>query len=498
MNDKLRPHQIEPARHLQEILRRCQSAVDGSGTGTGKTYTGAFVANASGLPTLVVGPKVSKSPWSRAADHFSDKFSFCNYELLRTGNTPFGQWDRHVKSVRYFKCQCCQLEVDLNKFEPCPAHAQGIHCLEVHKRPSQYGNFHFHPAVKFLIFDESHRCNGMDSLNAELMLAAKRQKIKTLALSATLAQSPKDMRALGYLLDLHNDKKPVEAIRGGQLIEQPSFAQWMSRYQCRWDQRFRGYKWLAGREEQSQIMRSIRDSIIPARGVRVRSEDILGFPRRVILPELYELDAPEKIDGCYGRMKEALDKLSITKLSDKNPEHPLTLILRARQQVELLKIPIVQELAEDDEAKGFSIVFFVNFSQTIEELKKLYPDAGIIDGTPSGVRNRDKTVDQFQCNALRRLIVNCQAGEVSLSLHDLDGNFPRMGYVFPNFSAVSMRQVFGRFQRDGGQSECYYRVIFAANSLETKIHRTLISKLNNLDALMDADLAPENLKLLSG
>lgn len=492
--EKLRPHQLEPARHLQEILRRHQSAVDGSGTGTGKTYTGAFVAKSFGLPTLVVGPKVSKSPWFRAAEHFDDRFSFCNYELLRTGNTPFGQWDKHVKSVRYFRCQCCQLVVDLNKFEPCPAHAKGIHCLETHKRPSQYGNFHFHPAVKFLIFDESHRCNGMDSLNAELMLAAKRQKIKTLALSATLAQSPKDMRALGYLLDLHNDKKEVEAIRNGQLISQPSFSQWMSRYQCRWDQRFRGYKWFASKAEQSLIMRQIRDSIIPSRGVRVRSEDIPGFPKRVILPELYELDAPEKIDGCYGRMKEALDKLSITKRDDKNPEHPLTLILRARQEVELLKIPIVQELEEDDSAKGFSIVFFVNFAQTIEELRKLYPDAGVIDGSPEGVRNRDRTVDLFQANELRRLIVNCQAGEVSLSLHDLHGDFPRMGYFFPNFSAVSAQQVFGRFQRDGGKSTCYYRVIFANKTVEMPVHRALMSKLDAMGALMDGALADDDFR----
>lgn len=488
MNEHLlRPHQLLPARHLQEILGRRQSAADGSGTGTGKTYASAWVANQLGYPTLVVGPKVSCSAWSRAAEHFNDKFSFSNYESLRTGNTQFGKWDKKQVGRTYYKCPCCQLEVDLGNFQPCPAHHAGIHCLETKKRPAVYGNFHFHPAIKLLIFDECHRCNGIDSLNAELPIAAKRQGIKTLFLSATLAQSPLNMRALGYALDLHNDKKDVELLRGGQLIEVPSFYHWASRYKCRRDERFQGFKWFAGAAEQQVIMRQIRDSIIPSRGVRVRSEDIPGFPKRVILPELYDLDAPEKIDGCYGIMKEALEQLAITSRSDKDPEHPLTKILRARQQVELLKLPIVKELAEDDFEKGFSLVFFVNFSQTIDELKKLYPDAGVIDG--STVKTRDATVEQFQRNAMRRLIVNCEAGGVSLSLQDLIGDFPRMGYFFPNFSAVSAQQVFGRLQRDGGKSTCFYRVIFANKTVEMPVHRSLMSKLDAMGALMDGTLA---------
>jgi len=492
MNERLRQHQQQPFESLRSILASCQSAVDGSGTGTGKTYVGAAVAVALGQPTLVVGPKVARSTWARAAAHFSDKFSYCNYELLRTGGTDFGKWDKQKKSVTYYRCQCCQCEVDLQKFTPCVAHPQGIHCLETRKRPAVYGNFHFHPAVRFLIFDEVHRCNGIDSLNAELLIAAKRQNIKTLALSATMAQSPVNMRALGYLLDLHADKKPVECIRGGRLIQQPSFSQWMSGYKCRWDLRFKGYKWFASAAEQSVIMRQIRDSIIPARGVRVRSEDILGFPKRVILPELYDLDAPDKVDGCYSRMAGALEKLRNTKLSDKNPEHPLTVILRARQEVELLKVPIVAELSEDDLAKGFSVVFFVNFRQTIDELLKIYPDAGVIDGTNPDTR--DGVVEKFQDNSNRRLIVNNEAGGVCLSLHDLIGDYARMGYVFPNFSATSMQQVFGRFQRDGGKSTCYYRVIFANKTVEMPVHKSLMSKLDAMGALMDGALADDDFR----
>lgn len=492
--EKLRPHQIEPARHIESVLSRYQSVVDGSGTGTGKTYENAYVAHSLGLPALVVGPKVSKVTWERAASVFDDKFSFCNYELLRTGNTQFGKWDKRITGRQYFKCQCCQLEVDINNFQPCPVHPRGIHCLETHKRPAVYGNFHFHPAVKLLILDECHRCNGIDSLNAELPIAAKRQGIKTLFLSATVAQSPLNMRALGYSLDLHADKKDSECIRNGQLIEQPSFYHWASRYGCRRDPRFKGFKWFAGEERQRLIMREIRDQIFPARGVRVRAEDIPGFPKRVILPELCELDHPEKVDGCYHKMAAALENLERTKKSDKDPEHPLTIILRARQEVELLKIPLAVEFAEDDFEKGHSIIFFVNFRQTIDELAKIFPDAGIIDGTTA--KTRDHTVDLFQAQKLRRLIVNNEAGGVSLSLHDLDGGFSRMGIVFPNFSATSMQQVFGRFQREGGKSISYYRVLFANKTVEMPVHRALCSKLGAMGALMDGILTDNDFRPL--
>lgn len=484
MIEKLRPHQVEPARKLLSIVRQHGIAVDGSGTGTGKTYAGSFVVASLELPTLIVGPKVSKAPWARALAHFGTSASFCNYELLRTGNTPFGQWDKFKPGKEYLVCEVCQCKIEQ---QPCPYHPLGIHSAVTKRTAPRYGNFVFHPAVKLIIFDESHRMNGLDSLNAELLIAARRQNIKTLCLSATLAQSPLHMRALGYALDFHADKRDYEILRNGQLIEVPGFTTWARRYGVRFDPRFKGLHWFASGEEQKRIMRELNNQIFPARGIRIRSEDIPGFPKRVILPELYSV---EKVQEQYERMKEAIECLNTTKLDDKNPEHPLTKILRARQEIELLKVPIMAELAEDDRAKGFSVVFFVNFSATISELKKLFPNAGIIDGATA--KTRDSVVDQFQSNAIGELIVNNEAGGVCLSLQDLTGDFPRMGYFSPNFSATTAEQIFGRLQRDGGKSTCYYRVILADDSTEKAVHSALCRKLGALGSLMDGALTDDD------
>jgi len=242
-------------------------------------------------------------------------------------------------------------------------------------------------------------------------------------------------------------------------------------------------------------MLGLREQIIPSRGVRVRSEDIPGFPACDIQAELYDVTSPEVFDKLYEQVREAQEALKLRKLDDVAPDSPLTKILRARQEIELLKVPIAAELGQDYLDKGFSLVLFVNFRQTIDELVKLFPAARIIDGTPESLRYREESVALFQRNMLNTLIVNAAAGGECLSMQDLDGEHPRAGLVMPNHSATSMRQLFGRLPRDGGKSTAIYRVMLAAGTIETNIHRALRTKLNNLDALNDADLNPGNLVL---
>jgi hypothetical protein len=493
MLEKLRPHQLAPFHKLSSVLKEFGSGVDQSSTGTGKTYVGAAVAIASREPTLVVCPKVARSAWERAAEYLGEKLSVVNYEMLRAGNTQFGKWSAgKVETVRVLVCENCQCRVDPVKPTPCPHHPRGIHCVATKKLPRKYGRFSFHPGVRQVIFDEVHRCNSTDSLNADILIAAKRESKKVLGLSATMAHSPIQFRALGYLLDVHNlDSDLTEAARIGLRLVRPSFKHWLSAAGCRFDPVFHGWKWFAGQEEQARIMSEIRASISD-RSVRVTPDDIPGFPERDIQAELYTLDHPEKIDGCYTKMRHALEELKERSGGDVDPEHPLTKILRARQEVELLKVPIFAELAQDYLDKGFSVGCFVNFRQTIDELTKLFPSYGIIDGQ---TKDRDGVIDRFQANLLRIIFVNSEAGGVALSLHDKLGGFPRVGLVSPGFSAVTLRQVFGRFQREGGRSRSIYRVIFADKTVEVPVWRAVAPKLNNIDALTDGDLAPEGINV---
>lgn len=499
---RLRSHQIEPADRLIAILHRYQSAVDLSDTGTGKTYVATAVATALRLPTLVVVPKIAVTAWERAADHFGEKFSVVGYEKLRTGRTPFGWWDNPrpegiAELLEYFKCQCCQLKVDLNRYQPCYTHPLGIHCLQTLRKSWNYGKFNYHPGVGLVILDEMHRCGAMDSLNADMMIAVKRQGIKMLGLSATAACNPLNMRALGYNLDLHHDK--VDLIKDGaaglRYRVQPNFFRWASNYGCRRDPRFHGFKWMVGRERQLQVMSEIRDSFLGERGVRVTTDSIPGFPEREISAELYDLEENGTIDRLYAEMADSLKALA--ERSSGDVEHPLTIMLRAWQKVELLKVPIAVELARDYLDKGYSVGIFVNFAQTMAELRARLRCDCFIDGSPAGVRYRQRSIDSFNANDDRLILINSEAGGAAVSLPDTTGVHPRVGLVFPGRSAITFRQLVGRFHRENGKSRCYYRVLYAAGTVEVQMHRNMRAKLDNLDKLNDDDLVPANLHLLN-
>lgn len=501
--ERLRPHQREPAKHLVSVLHQYQSALDISDTGVGKTFVASAVAKALQLPCLVVCPKIVKSAWHRAATHFDDSLSVINYESLQTGRSKFGYWEKSSKGIAkreiYFTCMCCQLKIDFDNFSKCYCHPLGIHCIDQKKKPQNLGRFVFNDAVKFIIADEVHRCGALDSLNADMLIAAKRQNIKVLGLSATAACNPLHMRALGYNLDLHGDKADRFAPNMGDTVrpagisyEQyankfilPNFYRWASRYGCRRDPAFHGFKWMVGADKQTQVMRDIRSSIIPSRGVRVTVESIPNFPKRDISAELYDVDNPDNVNAVY----HSIQQLEARSSSDHNPKLAITELLRAKQRLELLKVPVAAELALDYVDKGHSIGIFVNYRQTLDELSERLTGAAVIFGGQS-VSSRESEIQYFQSDVVRIILIMSEAGGVGLSLPDLHGNFPRGGLVMPTDKAVTMRQIAGRFHRDDSISNCFYRILLAAGSIEQNMYRNLNQKLHNLDSLNDGDLFP--------
>lgn len=472
----LRPHQILPANHLLEILGSQMSAVDFSDMGTGKTYVAAHVAAGLRLPTLVVCPDISQSAWHRAAAAFGDTLSVINYESLRTGKSPFGWWDKPQTARTYaHKCVNCQCKFKDGVLIPaCYCRPDGIHCFDTQKVSSPRGKFNFHPNVKFIIFDEIHRCNGLHSLNADMLIAAKRDDRKILGLSATAAYSPLHMRALGYVLGLHG---------------LANFYSWAMSKGCR-KIPGGGFEWAVGKEKQAQVMRDINAQIFPGRGVRVRIEDIPDFPECDVASELYDLAAADRIDLLYKEMTTAIEQLKEHALTDKDSDHPLTKRIRAREEIELLKVPIAEQLTRDYTEKGFSVAIFLNFASSLKALSARLGTDCTLDGRTTG-GERTRNIESFQRNEKKEILINTKVGGVALSLPDEDGNHPRVGLVMPTDSAVDMIQIFGRLPRHGGKSKSHYRVLLADKTCEIKIHKAFLRNAGNLAALNDADFRPE-------
>lgn len=505
---KLRPWQSKPVNQLLDILSYSQNAVDLSDTGTGKTYVACAVAFLLRQPTVAVVPKIAISSWLTAIEHFDTSFPVVGYEAVRTGRTSLGRWENQPRwednsSNEFFVCESCQCVVDFDDYRPCYCHPAGLHCIKTKRKPWKYGKFIWDDAIKFIIFDEVHRCSGLDSLNADMLISAKRQGIRVLGLSATAACTPLQMRALGYALGLHGLNQNLPMCR--QLSAQdfsfdpprfepiktlPTFYQWAGYHGCRPDPVYRGLKWFASAARQAEIMADIHTQLVPSRGVRVRTTDIPDFPERQVSAELYDLEKDYEIEKLYREMADALSVLSDREARDANTESPLTRILRARQRIELLKVPIFVELATDALAKGNSVAIFVCFTASLSELSKRLQCENIIDGSPEGVRTRERRLCAFQSNEERLILLNNAAGGVAISLHDVHGGYPRVGLVSPGFSAVEFRQVLGRLHRAGAKSPALYRVILAANTVEIRIKRALDAKNHCIDALCDGDLSP--------
>jgi superfamily II DNA or RNA helicase len=280
---------------------------------------------------------------------------------------------------------------------------------------------------------------------------------------------------LGYLLDLHDDA---------------GWWNWCLKNGCKrgvfGGLTFKGY---------ASVLKRLHDHIYKeGRGSRIRIKDLPpgSFPDTLIVADGYDLgDSPRKdIDLIYSDLKAELDELAKRKANDE--ETPLTLQLRARQEVELYKVPIFEELTKDAVESGNSVVIFVNFRATLEALTKRLSSAGEISFVygAQDEMTRMLEVKKFQRDETRICLCMTQAGGTGLSLHDEHGNFPRVSLISPSFSAIDLRQALGRVHRATGKTPSIQKIVFANDTVEMGVCKAVRAKLKNIDLINDDEMNP--------
>lgn len=473
----LHDYQVPAAEALLQSLRRNGAALDASDMGVGKTAHACAVIRELNVPTLCAVPAVSVSGWQWMAKHLGIEFDVQSLDLLRGGTTPFGWWDnpRPKKLATFFQCEVCQCKFPDAPTSPCPARSDGMHCLKTLKHEHKYGKFNWHTGIELLVVDEVHRCGGLDSLQADQLIAAKRQKIPVLGLSATPFDNPLGCRALGYVLGLH------------ELVGPRGFYPWAMSRGCR-QLPFRGFHFVAGEEKKQKIMQALHADLFPSRGVRVRIADLGNkFPRCSIHTELYDVADPARIDRLYRDMAESIAEIHDKR--EKGSDTALENLLRARQELELLKLPIFEELTREAQEAGRSVAIFLNFRASVQELcRRLKTECMVIGAQSKFVR--DSNIASFQEDSERAIVCSAAAGGICISLQDVRGEFPRLGLVSLGFSARETRQIFGRLPRIGGKSPVQYRVVLCGGTVEEPMRDAMAGKLDRLDLLLDGDLTP--------
>ena len=445
--DLLLSPQREHAVNLLNSLYVNGVASDQSETGTGKTYVAAWIAKYLNSPVVIVCPKVVIPSWTKVLSYFGIKaHCLINYEKLIRGNTE-------------------HLSFKDNRDDSASDYII---------------NF---PKNSLVILDEVHKCKSGSSKNSDFLIKLKMDGYKTLLLSATTATNPLEMKAFGFATTLHN------------LVNYRHFITDSGAYVGR----FGGYQIDLGSQRTVEAMANIHNRLfneykISSRMTRKMFDKI--FPDNHVMAECFDMGTnTDKINRVYQQMESELAALEESSVN--YSQHHFAIMTKARRMAELLKVPTMVEMIEDWFDEGISPVVFVNFTDTVEAIiKQLSKNrkfdgliAKIVGGQSDKVRQAD--IEGFQNDTKRIMIANLAAGNAGVSLHDLNGKFPRGSIISPSYSAINLLQALGRIHRAEGKTKCIQKIMFADKTIEVDACKRVQCKLNNLEALNDGDLTYE-------
>jgi len=429
------PAQQKVADHFLSHQLLNHNTLDSSDLGTGKTVVACWLADQlqqfrHGMKFAVICPKAAIGAWrNELEDAGLAPLFVLNYEKLRTGNTEWVQ--------------------------------------KIGKKIMRWNL----PDNTFVIVDEVHHCRGMYTQNAQLVISLNQQKHKLHLMSATSAEDPTHMRALGFALGLHNLNKSAPPV--------PNYYQWMQSHGCRQNQ---WRAWEFRLKSKLKFLHEVLYGTCTSPAAKVRISDMPeAFKNNRVSVEFVEFRNLKKIAKAYEDLGVTPDIVRdyILNGTVEDSEHVLTNILRARQLAESFKVAEFAEATHDLVDQGYSVVNFVNFDDTRRALVEKLGCRWIAGGD----KDRQRTIERFQADQDRMLVVNAKAGGAAISLHDTHGRHPRVSLISPDFSATTYKQVLGRIYRNGAKSDAVQKVLVAKGTVEEAVMEAVNKKLNNLITL---------------
>lgn len=433
---------------LERTLLKNNLILDASDTGTGKTYVILSIVKKHKLRALVICPKSMISTWFEVAEYLGiNLYGVSNYECFSRGN----YYDRDMKKHKslYFK-----KNIDI-------------------KNEVEYVTYDIKfPNNFMIIYDEAHRCKKYNTINSKVIQSCKRNKNKLALLSATIIDKIEHFKPFGFIFDLYKDVG--------------SFTKWIND----------AYKksiiseTLKEKVDDKKIkLIIINHYLFPEYGSRMKINDLSDiFKNNDIKAICYKCKDFEEINDEYNKINTAMKKL-------KNRSSKISLkdIMKARQNIETYKIPIIEKEIKKLIKKGKSVVVFVNFVKTAHTLcEQFNTNCIIIGGQTFDIRNEN--IKKFQNNESNIIICTAQSGSTGLSLHDIHGNHPRASIISPSYSGTELTQTLGRIHRANAKTHSEQYIIYCANTCEEKVAAIVTDKIENIRTINDGDLFPNIIK----
>jgi SNF2 family DNA or RNA helicase len=160
-------------------------------------------------------------------------------------------------------------------------------------------------------------------------------------------------------------------------------------------------------------------------------------------------------------------------------------------RIENAKTDMFYRLASDalKSSPNKKVVICVNFTSTLNALAERLREYNplLLQGeTPA--KKRGEVIDCFQKNdtSHRLLIGNASVCSTGIDLDDKDGKFPRVAFISPNYSTITLYQLSHRFYRADTKSDATVFFVYAKECQEISILNALSRK-----SLVMKDATPE-------
>lgn len=445
-------------------LQRHKVFISAFPTGSGKTVIALEVARRIGGPWLVIAPKISITAWKRTAKRMGvdTLIDVINPEQI---SKPTG--------CKYYSRPIIGQRIDRKTGKKKDVRAD-------------IGTWSI-PAGCSVVWDEPHRSASGIKSAATFALGALRSYARCIhPMSATLADSPLKLRAVGWLCGLHQ-------------FNEPSFYAWCRAHGC-------AMKEVSEYNSQQSFMFTQHEptalkhmaAIRKAMGDKLMSlsaSEIPDFPTQTLQTLFLDLSNKDQKEAVklLAKIEDASDRLQSVARSK------LAEVNRARERLEFILAPLLAHQAVKEIEDGSSTVNFFSyteprelFEETLTTLlqrseKKLPTGICSIHGgqTPEV---RQSLIDQFQANAIYAASVQLKAGGAAVSLHDELHQRPRVSYILPAYEADDVKQALGRIRRCQG-THATQNFVIMAGTIQERVASRLETKLSCIDTLNDADLS---------
>lgn len=444
--------QVARKNDMIEGFEKHVTFLNSSEPGTGKTFVALSAAETEKRPIIIVCPKQVMLTWYMLAVKSEvEILCICNYEMFITGNM-------YVFSGK----------IDLEKLPKVEnPYLRRVETSGRGQKKTVEFEWKNLPERTLIVFDEAHYCKNLTALRTKLMLGAytyakhpenRWKHINVLLLSATIIEKKSNLVTFMYVLGYAN------SVKEKTIVDDPNFS--VKEF---------GYKLLSERRMTRATMKEAREA--------------LGdFHTSDIRTKMFKLEEADR-----KRIQELCEEIRkvLQAGEGKRPKNHLAIRLKARQEIEAIKMGIFVEEFKKLKDK-YAVVIFVNFLGSHEALvsmiRKEFPEEpiSVIKGG-QGAYERLQEIENFQKGISNVMISMIGAGGTGIGLHDVNGVKPRYGLHSPPESATQMVQTLGRLDRLGSKSDSVQRIVFIADTVEEKMAEGLLQKMKTINDLNGED-----------